>query len=370
MSQSSIPTKLRIAVIYGGRSGEHDVSRMSAASIVKNLDQDKYDIIPVSVNKEGQWLLNDLSVLPAPDARSLAIINEHSTEAIPHGDPQQERYFDVVFPIIHGVLGEDGTLQGLLEMADLPYVGCGVLASSICMDKDVAKRLARDAGIPIVPYVVIRTQEIAQPDAVLKKVTAELKFPVFVKPSNAGSSEGVTKVHSPEELLPAIQFALHYDRKVLVEKAVNAREIELSVLESLSPDHAPLVSQVAGEIVTLTREFYSYEAKYLDKDASRLDIPAHITETQLTLLKNYAARAFTAFECEGMARVDFFMDKETGEIFFNEVNTLPGFTEISLYPKLWEASGLPYQDLLSHLIELAVRKHKEKHQLNYLSHNH
>jgi D-alanine-D-alanine ligase len=278
------------------------------------------------------------------------------------GVPSAAAAFDVVFPVVHGPLCEDGTLQGLLEMADVPYVGAGVLASAVGMDKDVAKRLARDAGLPIVPFVTLRkgdwqlrAQELSQ------RIERELGFPAFIKPSNMGSSVGVHKVKSASELRAAVEDAFRYDVKVLAEKAVDAREIEFAVLENPRYGEAPLVS-IAGEI-NPKHEFYSYEAKYLDENGADMAIPAHLTEAQLDQGKKIAAATFAALECEGMARVDLFLDRKTGAYFLNEVNTIPGFTHISMYPKLWEASGIGYSELLTRLIELAIARHSRKTQL-------
>ena len=358
--------KLRVAVVYGGRSTEHEVSCRSAASILKNLDKTKYDAIPLGITKKGEWLSNDYSMLLELDPKSMEVKTESSQLITFDGDPTQSRSFDVIIPVLHGVLGEDGTIQGLFEMADLPYVGCGVLASAIGMDKDVAKRLVRDAGIPIPPYITVRFHELTQIKKILQRVEHELNFPVFVKPANAGSSVGITKVHNAEELMPALQLAMQHDTKALIEKSINARDIELAVLENLDPTQPPLVSAVAGELIPLTDEFYSYDAKYAAHGANE-KIPAPISAEQLKILRDYAQKIFTVLECNGLTRVDFFIDKDTGAIYFNEVNTMPGFTQISLYPKLWEASGMSFQDLLTHLVELAVKRYEAKHRLEYYS---
>jgi D-alanine-D-alanine ligase len=269
---------------------------------------------------------------------------------------------DVVFPVMHGTLCEDGSMQGLLELADVPYVGCGVLASAVGMDKEVAKRLAGAAGLPIVPYLVARSATWERELQALSARTAdELGYPCFVKPASSGSSVGVHKVKTAAALGPALADAFRYDRKVLIEKAVDAREIEVAVLENIEAGSPPLCS-VPGEI-NPRHEFYSYEAKYLDDNGAELVIPARLSPTQVRRAQSLAAAAFCTLECEGMARVDFFLDRKTDELFFNEVNTIPGFTSISMYPKMWEASGLPYRELLSRLIELALRRGSEKRAL-------
>lgn len=270
--------------------------------------------------------------------------------------------FDVIFPVMHGPMCEDGTIQGAFELAEVPYVGCGVLASSAGMDKEISKRLARDAGILIVPYVAVRDGQWRSHSAAVKaQVSKELKYPVFVKPANMGSSVGVHRVKTAAELDAALDDAFRYDTKVLVEKAVTAREIELAVLENADDPTHPLVS-VPGEVAP-THEFYSYEAKYLDENGAGLMIPAELTSEQVDRARKMAAKVFTALEGEGLARCDLFLDKVTGELYFNEVNTLPGFTSISMYPKMWEASGTPYRELLTQLIQLAFARCEKKRRL-------
>lgn len=366
--------KIRVAVLYGGRSGEHEISLQSAASVIRELDPEQFEAIPVGIDKEGRWHLNDVSLIEA-GAKSLPIYKDQPTVVLPpnptptggallplgqgSGAP---RGVDVVFPVMHGPLCEDGTVQGLLELADMPYVGCGVLASAVGMDKEMAKRVARDAGIPIVPYVSVKSEAWRRnPAATAKKVAAELGYPAFVKPANLGSSVGVHKVKTAGELETALADAFRYDTKVLIEKAVTAREIELSVLENAEAGLPPLVS-VPGEVIP-THEFYSYESKYLDENGAALEIPAKLTEPQVQEAQRIAGAVFEALECEGMARCDLFLDKGTGKFFFNEVNTIPGFTSISMYPKMWEASGIGYSELLSRLIHLAISRHDRKKKL-------
>jgi D-alanine-D-alanine ligase len=366
--------KLRVAVLYGGRSGEHEVSLQSAASVINYLDRDRFEIVPVAIDKQGRWHLNDISLLEGK--KSLPVFKnaprvvlppgpadtDSGSELIRLGESGEARGIDVVFPVMHGPLCEDGTIQGLLELADLPYVGCGVLASALAMDKDMAKRVARDAGIPIVPYVSLKHEVWKKEKQLLAKGIAEqLGYPVFVKPANMGSSVGVHKVKDPGELDAALEDAFNYDRKVVVEAAVNAREIEVSVLESLEAGADPLVS-ILGEIDP-AHEFYSYEAKYLDEQGAALIIPAKLDPEETKRAQDIGRKVFIALECEGMARVDLFLDRTSGEFFFNELNTIPGFTSISMYPKLWEASGISYQELLSKLVDLAISRHEKKKTL-------
>jgi D-alanine-D-alanine ligase len=366
--------KLRVAVLYGGRSGEHEVSLQSAASVINYLDRDRFEIVPVAIDKQGRWLLNDISLLEGK--KSLPVFKNAPKVVLPPnpaetdggsalirlGESGEARGIDVVFPVMHGPLCEDGTIQGLLELADLPYVGCGVLASAIAMDKDMAKRVARDAGIPIVPYVSLQHEvwkKEKQQEA--GRIAELLGYPVFVKPANMGSSVGVHKVREAGELDAALTDAFRYDRKVVVEAAVNAREIELSVLENLEAGAEPLVS-VPGEIDP-AHEFYSYEAKYLDEKGAALIIPAKLDPEETKRAQEIGRKVFMVLECEGLARVDLFLDRTSGEFYFNELNTLPGFTSISMYPKLWEASGLGYQELLSRLVDLAIARHEKKKTL-------
>jgi len=362
--------KVRVAVLYGGRSGEHEISLQSAASVINHLDRSRFEIVPVAIDKKGRWHLNDISLLEGK--KSLPVFKNApgvllapnpadagAASALIQLSSGEEKGIDVVFPVLHGPLCEDGTIQGLLELADVPYVGSGVLASAVAMDKEMAKRVARDAGLPIVPYVSLR-QERWQKERQrwAEKIQEALRYPVFVKPSNLGSSVGVHKVKEPGDLNAALEDAFKYDTKVLVEAAVDAREIEVSVLENPEAGADPLVS-VPGEIKP-AHEFYSYEAKYLDEKGAELIIPAKLNAEQTKRAQKIASEAFTALECEGMARVDMLLDRTKGTIFFNEVNTIPGFTSISMYPKLWEASGIGYQELLSRLTDLAISRHDRK----------
>lgn len=370
--------KIRVAVLYGGRSGEHEISLQSAASVIRNLDPDRFEIIPIGIGRDGSWHRNDLALVAGDGARSLPVFSDTPAVVLPPygGDAPAAlvglgagggtESIDVVFPVMHGPLCEDGSVQGLCELADVPYVGAGVLASAVGMDKDVAKRLAAAAGIPIVPYLALRKDRWERERAggagsVKQWIAANLGYPVFVKPANMGSSVGVHKVGSESDLEGALDDAFRFDLKVLVERGVDAREIELSVLENPDDSGEPLVS-LPGEIAP-SHEFYSYEAKYLDEDGAALLIPADLSGDEQEQCRAMARDVFTALECEGMARVDLFLDRTSGRFYFNEVNTIPGFTTISMYPKLWEASGISYGDLLSRLIDLAIARHARKRGL-------
>jgi len=363
-----VTKKIRVGVLFGGRSGEHVVSLQSAASVIKALDPEKYDILPIGITREGHWrvgsgamqllpqvLESGEPVTPSVDPtgpKLLTLASSHpSTDSLPA--------LDVVFPVLHGTFGEDGTVQGLLELADIPYVGAGVLASAAGMDKDVMKRLFRDANLPVVPWeLILRSDWEGDPDVISTQIEKELLYPLFVKPVNGGSSVGISKVHNPRELAAALDLAAQYDRKILVEKGIDAREIECSVLGNDHPQ-----ASVPGEVLPVN-EFYDYEAKYI-KEGSELVIPAQLTSRQAEQVQDVAIRAFQAVDGAGMARVDFLLDRGTGQVYLNEINTIPGFTSISMYPKLWEASGIPYPQLLDRLIELALERHREKSRTRF-----
>ena len=350
--------KLRVGVLYGGRSGEHEVSLASAASIFTHLDAGKYEAVPVRIEKSGRWTLG----AAPPRMLSAAQSNEHApTEALQPVEPSAAvtaTALDVIFPVLHGPYGEDGTVQGLLELANVPYVGAGVLGSAVGMDKAVMKTLFAAHGLPIVRHLVaLRHDWDRNADTITRSVRDTLGYPVFVKPANLGSSVGISKARHDLELRAAIELALQFDRKIVMEAAVpDAREIECGVLGNDDPE-----ASVAGEIVP-SREFYDYEAKYLD-EGSKLLIPASLTAEQASRVRTLAIQAFRAVEGSGMARVDFLLARGSGDVFVNEVNTIPGFTTISMYPKLWEASGLSYPRLLDRLIELAIERHTEKQRL-------
>jgi len=358
--------RLRVGVIFGGRSGEHEVSLASAASVIRALDPEKYEAIPIGITKDGRWLVGTgaQKMLPEvlksgervwlpPDPTSASLIPITPSA----GHPSVA--VDVVFPVLHGTFGEDGTVQGLLELAGLPYVGAGVLASAVGMDKDVQKRLFAHEGLPVVPFVAVHRSEWERDRAkVLRLIKKKFRFPVFVKPATLGSSLGMTRVKSAHQLPAALDLAAEFALKIMVERCVTAREIEVSVL-----GNDDVRASVPGEILP-HREFYDYTAKYLE-EGTRLVIPAPLTKKQVATFQDYAVRAFRAIEGTGMARCDFFLERRTSRIFVNELNTIPGFTAISMYPKMWEASGLPYPALIDRLIELAFELHREKARTKY-----
>jgi D-alanine-D-alanine ligase len=369
--------KLRVGVIHGGRSGEHEVSLASAAAVFKHLDPDRYEAVAVRIEKDGRWTLppRPPSLVSAADVIHARLPDRHHDApeahlvAHPGGDTllkidRREELavsglaLDVVFPVLHGPYGEDGTIQGLLELANIPYVGAGVLASAVGMDKAIMKLVFAAQELPVCDYeVVLKRDWLADEHGVMQRVVNRLGFPVFVKPANLGSSVGISKAKHATELRAGISLAAEFDRKIVVEAAVpNAREIECAVLGNDTPD-----ASVPGEIIP-SREFYDYEAKYLD-DRSRTVIPADLAPTQADQVRAMAITAFKAIDCSGMARVDFLLERDTGRLFVNEVNTIPGFTTISMYSKMWEATGLAYPALLDRLIALAIERHGEKQQL-------
>jgi D-alanine-D-alanine ligase len=356
--------RLRVGVLFGGRSGEHEVSLASAASVVRGLDPDKYEAVPIGITKEGHWLIGAGAQKMLPEVlrggqRVMMTADPTDAALVKLDGSGVGTRLDVVFPVMHGTFGEDGTIQGLLDLAGLPFVGAGVLGSAIAMDKDVAKRLMQAAKIPVVPWVAVpRTQWEKNPAGVEQTVENEFQYPVFVKPATLGSSVGMTKVHSREELAPALNLAAEFAQKILVERAMVAREIEVSVLGNSEP-----AASVPGEIVP-HREFYDYAAKYLE-EGTQLLIPAKLKRAQVEKFQKLAVDAFRALELSGMARVDFFLEKAGGKIYLNEANTIPGFTSISMYPKLWEASGIPFRDLIDKLIALALEQHREKARTKY-----
>ena len=351
-------------MLFGGRSGEHEVSLASAASVIRGLDPDKYEAVPIGITKEGHWLVGAGAQKMLPEVlrsgQRVTMTADPTDAALVRLDGSGGgQRLDVVFPVMHGTFGEDGTIQGLLDLAGFPFVGAGVLGSAIAMDKDVAKKLLQAAKIPVVPWIAVRREDWErQPGEVEQRVEKEFRYPVFVKPATLGSSVGMTKVHSREELAPALNLAAEFAMKILVECAMIAREIEVSVLGNSDPK-----ASVPGEIVP-HREFYDYAAKYLE-EGTQLLIPAALKPAQVKKFQELAVAAFRALELCGMARVDFFLEKEGGKIFLNEVNTIPGFTSISMYPKLWEASGIPFRALIDKLIELALEQHREKARTKY-----
>ncbi len=359
--------RIRVGVLFGGRSGEHEVSLASAASVIRSLDRAKYDVVPIGITREGRWFLGSGS------PRQLTETFKKGTPVIPSVDPSGPKFIsldaqpgakrlpniDVIFPVLHGTFGEDGTVQGLLELAGIPYVGAGVLGSAAGMDKDLMKRLFRDAGLLVVDWIVVLRSEWEENPARLRRtIESELGYPLFVKPANLGSSVGISKVRDRAELAPALDLAAAYDRKIIVEKALDAREIECSVLGNDRPE-----TSVPGEIVPIN-EFYDYEAKYV-KEGTELVIPAKLSRADARRVRQMALKAYRAVDCAGMARVDFLLDRLNSELYVNEVNTIPGFTPISMYPKMWEASGLAYPALLDRLIDLALERHREKQRTRY-----
>lgn len=362
--------KIRLGLVFGGRSGEHEVSLASAESVMANLDRDKYEVMPLGITKEGSWLLGkEPRTLSATEQNTTHNTGmEELTAVTLTGDPRLcslipikngeelgiRGALDVIFPVLHGTYGEDGTLQGLLEMANVPYVGCGVLGSALGMDKEKMKLVFQAVGLLVADYLVYRRNQWERsPEFILDAVEQRLGFPCFVKPVSLGSSVGVNKAHDRTELEYAINVAVEYDRKIIIERGINCREVECGVLGNDEP-----IASVVGEVLS-SNEFFDYRAKYID-GKSKAVIPADIPQETAEEVRRQALQAFLALDLSGLARVDFFLEKKTGQIYINEVNTLPGFTTISMYPQLWEASGLSYAQLLDRLIELAIERHAEK----------
>jgi len=397
--------KLRVGILFGGRSGEHEVSLLSAASVVNAIDKTKYEVVPIGITKDGRWLTAEHAerllkgkgeggedvratqtqlragdpeatpgaavlatgesvVVPPEPTRRDSGLAPFQTDANLRRASDRAINVDIIFPVLHGTFGEDGTIQGLLELADIAYVGAGVLGSSAGMDKDIMKSLFRAAGLPIVKHVtVLRSQFEGGLKKTQRQVESNLKYPVFVKPANLGSSVGISKAHDRKELGPAIAEAAKFDRKIVIEEGVGgkrnkAREIECAVLGNDDPK-----ASIAGEIVPC-KEFYDYDAKYL-AEGSDLVIPAKITKAEMKTAQRLAIAAFQAVDCTGLARVDFLMDPKSRRIYVNEINTMPGFTAISMYPKLWAASGVPYPELIDRLIRLGIERHEDKKRNQY-----
>ena len=360
-----MPGKVRVGVIFGGRSGEHEVSLVSATSVINALDREKYEAVPIGITPEGRWVSSDRALTLLKEKTDLAreperfLVPEPQRQALFSSDehgPENLR-IDVVFPMVHGTYGEDGTLQGLLELADIPYVGSGVLGSALGMDKIVQKQIFIQSGLPLPKYVWFLSSRCKDDmKAVAKEAEAALKYPMFVKPANTGSSVGISKAHNRKELITGINDAMMYDRKVIIEQGVkNVREIEVSVLGNDEP-----MASVPGEVIP-SNEFYDYDAKYVD-GKSTVVVPAELPKAVAKRIRRLAVEAFRVLDCCGMARVDFFVTRK-GKVYLSEINTIPGFTSISMYPKLWEASGLLYPELLDRLIALALERHAEKSML-------
>jgi D-alanine-D-alanine ligase len=358
--------KIRVAVLFGGRSSEHEVSLQSAKNVIDAIDKSKYEVVPVGIDKQGIWYLNDGAsyLLNANNPKTIALNKSQETLAVLPGkeghplmkikNSQELGQIDVVFPVLHGTNGEDGAMQGMLKLMDIPFVGASVLGSAIGMDKDVMKRLLRDAGIPIGKFLVFHKHAMA--DINFDTVVYALGLPFFVKPANTGSSIGVHKVKDRKQFDQAIADAFQYDHKILAEEFIKGREIEISVLGNENP-----IASFPGEVIP-THEFYSYEAKYLDANGARIEIPALLRDEVVKQVQTIAIKTFKVLCCDGMARVDFFM-KESGELFVNEINTIPGFTKISMYPKMWQASGLQYSELIDRLIQLALEKAEKQRRI-------
>lgn len=366
--------RIRVGIIFGGRSGEHEVSLRSARSVMDAIDRDKYEVLPIGITPEGHWIAggDPYGFLTAGEAgpRPAALLGEPGDPTLKAIEPAAETgstmtdiaSVDVIFPVLHGPFGEDGTVQGLLELADIPYVGAGVTGSAVGMDKAIFKAVMAAYGIPVLPYqLVLRSEWEADREKILDRVETALSYPVFTKPCNLGSSVGISKARTRNELEAALTDAARYDRRLLVEQGIPAREIELSVLGNEEP-----IASVPGEVIP-GDEFYSYDDKYINDDAEIL-IPAPLDEAMTRQAQEMATAAYRAVDCAGLARVDFLLDSETGELWLNEINTIPGFTSISMYPKLWEASGLSYPELIDRLIQLALERHADK-QRNETSYN-
>ena len=357
--------KLRVGVIFGGRSGEHEVSLRSAESVINAMDKSRYEVVPIGITKEGRWLVSANAAALLPEAvmastshQQVAIIGDPTHHGLTRLDARERLVssepLDAVFPVLHGTFGEDGTIQGLLEMAGVPYVGCGVLASATGMDKVAMKQLFERAGLTLIEYDwFFRSAWEEDPGAIIKRISRSLGFPMFVKPANLGSSVGISKAGDKRELRDAIDDAARYDRKVVVERAVDGREIEVSILGNEHP-----IASLPGEIIT-GHEFYDYEDKYIDT-TSRTEVPAKLPKKIIDRIQRDGIRAFQAIDGSGLARVDFFVERITNRVIINEINTMPGFTSISMYPKLWEASGIPYPELIDQLIQLAIERHGDK----------
>src|ERR1700685_1024277 len=392
--------RLRVGILFGGRSGEDESSLLSAASVLKAIDKDRYEVVPIGITKDGRWLTADdaenllqgklilearhlragdpettpaaavlargesVVVPPEPVHRQSGLVPFQTEAALTRRASDRAINVDVIFPVLHGTFGEDGTIQGLLELADIAYVGAGVLGSAAGMDKDIMKSLFIGAGLPIVKHVtILRSAWEDDAKKVEKLVGRKLKYPVFVKPANLGSSVGISKAHNRKELGPAMEEAAKFDRKIVIEQGVGgkknkAREIECAVLGNDDPK-----ASIAGEIVPC-KEFYDYDAKYL-MEGSEAVIPAKITKAEMKTVQRLAIAAFKAVDCTGLARVDFLMDSKSRKIFVNEINTMPGFTAISMYPKMWAASGVPYPDLIDRLIQLGIERHEDKKRNQY-----
>jgi D-alanine-D-alanine ligase len=361
--------KTIVGILFGGKSAEHEISLLSAKNIYEAIDRTRFEPVLIGIDKSGRWLLNDAEkFLLNADNPSLISLNSEgkpvalqpethgllsASSGLPDGNSFTSVHLDVVFPILHGPFGEDGTIQGFLKLADIPFVGPGVLGSAVGMDKDAMKRLMRDAGIPIGKFITVKSHEKAPSFAEVQTALGKL---FFIKPANMGSSVGISKVRSEDEYTAAIKDAFQYDTKIIIEEFISGREIECAVLGNEEPS-----ASVPGEVIP-SHEFYSYDAKYLDENGAALKIPAQLDEKTIKRIQELAIKVFQTLCCEGLSRVDFFL-KENGEIIVNEINTMPGFTKVSMYPKMWEASGISYTDLITRLIELAISRFEKERRL-------
>jgi D-alanine-D-alanine ligase len=359
--------KIRVGILFGGKSAEHEISLLSAKSVVEAMDKQKYEIVLIGINKSGEWFLHEdinrclanannpkLVQLQAPKENVTLVAREMGSPLVSLSGNVLDRPLDVIFPILHGTYGEDGTVQGLLKLANIPFVGAGVLSSAIAMDKDVMKRLFRDAGIPTANFLTFSINQHKTMN--FEQIVQTLGCPFFIKPANLGSSVGISKVKNKAEFAKKVAYAFQFDRKILIEEFIQGREIECSVLGNEEP-----IASLPGELIP-QHEFYSYEAKYLDENGALFEIPARLTESEIETIQSLAIKAYQTLCCEGMARVDMFLQKD-GRVVLNELNTIPGFTKISMYPKMWEASGLLYADLIDRLIKLAIDRFEKEQNL-------
>lgn len=344
--------KITVGIIFGGKSAEHEVSLQSAKNVLESIDKDKYNPILIAIDKDGKWLLTDgLKLKQASD--TVALLPQSCGKIYNLTKEGNDFSVDVFFPLLHGPFGEDGTVQGLLKLANIPFVGASVLGSAIGMDKDVMKRLLRDAGIPIGKFIVFNSCDVISDYNVIQN---KLGVPFFIKPANMGSSVGVSKIHNESEYLEGVRTAFVYDVKIIIEEYIQGREIECSVLGNSNP-----IASIPGEVIS-NHEFYSYEAKYIDQKGASLEIPAKLSNETTKQIQDLAIKTFQTLYCEGLGRIDFFL-KDNGDIIVNEINTIPGFTKISMYPKLWEASGISYTELIDKLIQLAIKRFKREQKL-------
>jgi D-alanine-D-alanine ligase len=346
--------KIKVALLFGGKSVEHEVSLKSARNIAEAMDKNKYDISFIGIDKKGTWLPFDKNLAVSDSSKKIALVPQNNLRTANQANALSTIAVDVAFPVLHGSYGEDGTMQGLLKLAGIPFVGCSVLGSAVSFDKDVTKRLLRDAGIPNAKFMTVYRGDTVS----FEQAKKTLGLPLFVKPANSGSSVGVSKVLNKKEFHVAIESAFSFDHKILIEEFIDGREVECAVLGNENP-----IASVVGEVIPVNNHrFYSYEAKYLDEHGAIIDIPAKLPKSVQTKIQKLAIKTFKVLSCEGLSRVDFFV-KKNGEIFVNEVNTLPGFTNISMYPSLWKASGISYSKLIDELIRLAIERFNKEQKL-------